>query len=96
MSHVPHELAEEFPEHVDSIHTLKTTNAHFAKLFDPLLSSATVGPSGGNPPWRGGSWDPHPAESLQGAPARRHRTGAVGVLGVVGLGQTDPPRAQMA
>jgi len=34
MSHVPHELAEEFPEHVDLIHTLKTTNAHFAKLFD--------------------------------------------------------------
>ena len=34
MSHVPHELAEEFPEHVDSIHTMKSTNAHFAKLFD--------------------------------------------------------------
>lgn len=34
MSHVPHELAEEFPEHVDSIHALKTTNAHFAQLFD--------------------------------------------------------------
>ncbi len=33
MSHVPHELAEEFPEHVESIHTLKSTNAHFAKLF---------------------------------------------------------------
>ncbi|MEM8591091.1 MAG: YdcH family protein [Pseudomonadota bacterium] len=34
MSHVPHELAEEFPEHVEAIHTLKTTNAHFAKLFE--------------------------------------------------------------
>lgn len=34
MSHVPHELAEEFPEHVDKIHDLKTTNAHFAKLAD--------------------------------------------------------------
>ncbi|MEO0944412.1 MAG: YdcH family protein [Pseudomonadota bacterium] len=34
MTNVPHELAEEFPEHVDAIHRLKTTNAHFAKLFD--------------------------------------------------------------
>ncbi|PHP67870.1 hypothetical protein CSC94_04100 [Zhengella mangrovi] len=34
MSHVPHELAEEFPEHVDKMHELKTSNAHFAKLFD--------------------------------------------------------------
>lgn len=34
MSHVPHELAEEFPEHVDKIHDLKGANAHFAKLFD--------------------------------------------------------------
>ncbi|MEM1289330.1 MAG: YdcH family protein [Pseudomonadota bacterium] len=34
MSNVPHELAEEFPEHVDTIHRLKTENAHFAKLFD--------------------------------------------------------------
>ncbi|MEZ5811250.1 MAG: YdcH family protein [Rhizobiaceae bacterium] len=34
MSHVPHELAEEFPEHVDKMHALKGENAHFAKLFD--------------------------------------------------------------
>lgn len=34
MSHTPHQLAEEFPEHVEKIHELKTTNAHFAKLFE--------------------------------------------------------------
>jgi hypothetical protein len=34
MSHTPHELAEEFPNDVDRIHDLKTTNAHFAKLMD--------------------------------------------------------------
>ncbi|HRK19210.1 MAG TPA: YdcH family protein [Hyphomicrobiaceae bacterium] len=34
MSHVPHELAEEFPEHRATIHTLKMANAHFAKLAD--------------------------------------------------------------
>lgn len=34
MSNVPHELAEEFPEHADKIHEMKTGNAHFAKLFD--------------------------------------------------------------
>jgi uncharacterized protein YdcH (DUF465 family) len=34
LSHVPHELAEEFPDKVDRLHELKTTNAHFAKLFD--------------------------------------------------------------
>ena len=34
MSHVPHELAEEFPEHIDTMHRLKTEDAHFAKLFD--------------------------------------------------------------
>lgn len=34
MSHVPHELAEEFPEHKDRIHDLKMTNAHFARLAD--------------------------------------------------------------
>lgn len=33
MSHTPHELAEEFPEHVQKISTLKETNAHFAKIF---------------------------------------------------------------
>ncbi len=34
MSHTPHELAEEFPEHVDRMHQLKVENAHFARLFD--------------------------------------------------------------
>ncbi len=34
MSHVPHELAEEFPDKKDALHDLKTGNAHFAKLAD--------------------------------------------------------------
>ena len=34
MSHVPHELAEEFPEHTDKIHDLKINDAHFARLSD--------------------------------------------------------------
>ncbi|MDQ0315148.1 YdcH family protein [Amorphus orientalis] len=34
MSNTPHELAEEFPEHVDTMHRLKGEDAHFAKLFD--------------------------------------------------------------
>ena len=34
MSHVPHELAEEFPDKVEKIHSLKITDAHFTKLFD--------------------------------------------------------------
>ena len=34
MSHVPHELTEEFPELTDKIHQMKTQNAHFSKLFD--------------------------------------------------------------
>ena len=34
MSHVPHELHDEFPEFTDRIHALKTSNAHFAKLYD--------------------------------------------------------------
>lgn len=34
MSHVPHELAEEFPELQEKIHELKLSNGHFAKLFD--------------------------------------------------------------
>lgn len=34
MSHTPHELAEEFPGHIDRMHALKVENAHFAKLFD--------------------------------------------------------------
>lgn len=34
MSHVPHELAEEFPDKVEKIHALKGADAHFRKLFD--------------------------------------------------------------
>ena len=34
MSHTPHELAEEFPEHVETMHRLKTEDAHFARLFE--------------------------------------------------------------
>ncbi|WP_425405172.1 YdcH family protein [Hwanghaeella sp.] len=34
MTHTPHDIAEEFPEHADRIHALKAENAHFAKLCD--------------------------------------------------------------
>ena len=34
MTHVPHELHEEFPEAAESLHQLKMENAHFAKLAD--------------------------------------------------------------
>lgn len=34
MTHVPHELAEEFPDQTDKLHDLKMNNAHFAKLAD--------------------------------------------------------------
>ncbi|SFR37986.1 YdcH family protein [Litoreibacter janthinus] len=34
MSHTPHELAEEFPDKIEQMHTLKEDNAHFRKLFD--------------------------------------------------------------
>lgn len=34
MTHTPHELAEEFPEYAELIHTLKSSDAHFAKLAD--------------------------------------------------------------
>lgn len=34
MSHVPHEIPDEFPEFKDKIHTLKMTNGHFSRLFD--------------------------------------------------------------
>jgi uncharacterized protein len=29
-----HDLLHEFPEHKEKIHTLKTNDAHFRKLFD--------------------------------------------------------------
>ena len=34
MSHVPHELAEEFPEYKEKMHALKQESAHFARLSD--------------------------------------------------------------
>lgn len=34
MSNTPHELAQEFPEHAEKMHALKTSDSHFARLFD--------------------------------------------------------------
>lgn len=34
MSHTPHELPEEFPQHVEKMRVLKETDAHFARLHD--------------------------------------------------------------
>ena len=34
MSHVPHELADEFPEHAEKIRELKMSDPHFARRFD--------------------------------------------------------------
>lgn len=34
MTHTPHELSAEFPEFAERIHTLKTSDAHFARLLD--------------------------------------------------------------
>jgi uncharacterized protein YdcH (DUF465 family) len=34
MSHVAHELHEEFPEQAEAIHNLKSGNAHFARLAE--------------------------------------------------------------
>lgn len=34
MSHVPHELAEEFPDHVEKLHVLKMSDAHFARIAE--------------------------------------------------------------
>lgn len=34
MSHVPHELLEEFPHLQNEISALKENNSHFARLFD--------------------------------------------------------------
>lgn len=34
MSHVPHELAEDFPDHVERMHALKLSDAHFARLAE--------------------------------------------------------------
>ena len=38
MSHVPHELHEEFPEATDALHRLKMNDAHFARLADEYHS----------------------------------------------------------
>lgn len=38
MTHVPHELHEEFPEAADALHRLKMENPHFAKLADEYHS----------------------------------------------------------
>lgn len=39
-----HDLAQEFPEHKDTIHTLKTDDNHFARLFNAYekLNSAIL------------------------------------------------------
>lgn len=34
MSHDPHELHEEFPEHAAKMSELKSSDAHFAKMFE--------------------------------------------------------------
>ena len=34
MSHVPHELAEEFPPNTDRIYTLNQSDSHFSKLTE--------------------------------------------------------------
>lgn len=34
MTHVAHELSEEFPAEVEAIQTLRASNAHFARLAD--------------------------------------------------------------
>lgn len=34
MSHTPHELAADFPEHTDRIHALKESDAHFCRLME--------------------------------------------------------------
>lgn len=34
MSHTPHELHEEFPEHAEKITAMKTQDTHFARLAE--------------------------------------------------------------
>lgn len=34
MSHTPNELIDMFPEHADKIHSLKSENGEFSKIFD--------------------------------------------------------------
>ena len=42
MTHVPHELHEEFPEHSDRLHQLKTGSAHFATLASRIKVMASI------------------------------------------------------
>ena len=34
MTHVPHSLAEDFPEHLNTVMTLKSVDTHFARLAE--------------------------------------------------------------
>ena len=34
MSHIPHELAEEFPNSIEKLHDLNVEDAHLCRLFD--------------------------------------------------------------
>lgn len=34
MSHTPHELAAEFPDKIEKLHSLRLSDAHFARLAD--------------------------------------------------------------
>lgn len=34
MTHVPHEILEEFPELKDKIHDMKLSNGHFSRLYE--------------------------------------------------------------
>lgn len=34
MTHTPHELASEFPDHAEKMSALKQTDSHFAKMCD--------------------------------------------------------------
>lgn len=34
MSHTPHELSADFPEHAETIAKIKASDAHFARLYD--------------------------------------------------------------
>ena len=50
MDLLKHDIASEFPQFKDKIHTLKTNNAHFAKLFEQydILNHAIGKLEGGN------------------------------------------------
>ena len=34
MTHTPHELADEFPDHAEKLHEMKLANGHFARLAE--------------------------------------------------------------